>query len=418
MHVVIAEQQHIGHYYTYARRIIEAAKELTKDVTLLVTPEGLQSAEFKTNLSASLDGVNVRDSLQVPRPGMVASSWDRVRAVQRAVAECRPDMLYVPTGDQVAEAVGLVHLAGWNVLPRRVAGECLMTRLTFTYPGARRTVPAELVLRALRRSAWSRIHIIDLLAYDWLRQNTPELAERFSVIPDPVEKFAQLSRTEARRNLGVPENGRYLVCPGILVARKGIDLLIEAFRMAKLSSQDRILLAGPVGPDVREILERGSYKELIANQRVLVVDRYLNAEELGCVLSAADIVCCPYPQQWHPSSIAVKALACNRPVLGADSFWLGRMIPRFEMGWTVDVHDPAAFSTALPRVLDASEQWTLSEAGRRLVEFQSIEQFKNCWMQGLRQKLGLPSITTGRPWAWVEEALAPQAKQYERRAAL
>jgi glycosyltransferase involved in cell wall biosynthesis len=418
MRVVIAEQLHEGHYYTYARRVIEAVKELTNDITLLVTPGGLRSDEFKANLASVVDGINVKECLSPLQPGIVQASLSRVNVVRKAVKEGRPDVLYISTGDGVAEAVGLASLVGYEAVPRHVHSECLMTRLTFTYPDAIRSVPVPLVLAGLRRSPWRRIHLIDLLAYDWLRRNQPDLATRFRVIPDPVERFSRMPREDARRSFGLPEDGRFLVCPGILVGRKGINFLIEAFRGASTRASDRIVLAGPVGPDVRELLARPEYASLIAQQRVIVIDRYLNSEELGRVLCAADIVCCPYPHQWHPSSIAVKALACNRPVLGADSYWLGKMIPMFNMGWTVRVHDPEAFSALIPKALDSAAHWKLSEAARRLVQFQSVEQFKASWMIGLREKLGLPQTNTGHSWEWVVDALNEEGSDSNQSAQL
>jgi len=392
MHVVIAEAQFIGHYYTYVRRVLEAVRGLDCRVSLLVSPEGLKSKEFATNLAPALQGENVSDCLRMPRMGMLRGTMDMIRVVRDAVKSTRADHLLVPSADNVAQAVGLASLGFYRPFPSRVQAEGLMTKLSFVYPGAERTIPHQLIMAGLRRSPWTRLHTIDLLAYQWLRNNAPKLAEQFSLIPDPVEEFAQLTKQEARRKLGLPEDGRCLVCPGILIYRKGVGLLLEAFLAAKTRPTDRILLAGPVGDDVAATLRDSRYEQLVRDRRVLVVDRYLDVEGMGQAFCAGDVTVCPYPQQWHPSSIAIKSLACNRPVLGADSFWLGSMIPAFEMGWTVPVHDPQVFSRTIELALEESAGWKRSDAAGRLVRFQSVERFQECWLAGLKERLGLEPV--------------------------
>ena len=414
--VVIAEPAHDGHKYTYVKLLVEAVTSLTRDVVLLLSPEGMQSAEFRTNLESLVGGMDVRPVLRNPRPGMLKAAADGVSNVRRAVREANPDVLYFPTADGLAEAVGFARMAGLSPLPRGVHAECLMTRLTFAYPGdeARRMVPVPAVLAALRNSPWETIHLIDLLAYEWVQRHGGPLKRRFRVAPDPVEQYPPLTRAEARRRLDIPEDGRYLVCPGILIARKGIDRLVEAFRTADLRQEDRLLLAGPVGPEIRELLQGEECSRLMSARRLLVIDRYLSGEEMACVMSAGDVVCCPYPWQPHPSSISVKALGCGRPVLGADNCWLGYMIPRFEMGWTVGVNDAAAFAVIVRRCLDEAPQWQPSEAARRLVEFQSADNFKACWSDGVRRLMGMPSLSRHGTWDWVNEALQADAGDRRR----
>lgn len=391
MRVVIAEAQYIGHYYTYVRRVLESVRDLAQDVTLLVSPEGLKSREFETNLRPFLGGVEVRDSLRMPRGGMFRGAGDMVRLVRDAVRSTRADHLLVPSADNVAQAVGIASLVAWRPFRPPVQAEGLLTKLSFVYPEAERTIPSPLIVRGLLRSPWTRLHTIDLLAWVWLKNRAPRLAERFSVIPDPVEDFAVLTHREARRALGIPEDGRYLVCPGILIYRKGVGLLLEAFLAARTEASDRILLAGPVGDDVAATLRDPRFAPLVRDQRVVVVDRYLNVEEMGQAFCAGDVTVCPYPQQWHPSSIAIKSLACHRPILGADSFWLGQMIPAFGMGWTVPVHDPPVFSQGIETALAGAAAWRRSEAAGELVAWQSVENFRNCWSEGLRSRLGLAS---------------------------
>jgi len=391
LRVVIAESQFVGHYFTYVRRVLEAVREIATDITLLVSPEGLRSAEFETNIRPILKSENVIDSLRRPRGSVLKGTWDMVRLVRDAVRTTKADHLFMTTADNIAQAVGMASLGCYRPFPRSVQSEGLLTKLSFTYANADRKIPYPLIKAGLEHSPWTRLHVIDLLAYQWLKNNAPRLAARFSLIPDPVETFTQLSKQEARLQLSLPEDGRYLVCPGILNYRKGIGALIEAFLSSKTSYTDRILLAGPIEPEIQLLLADPRCVDLIRQQRLIVVGKYLSAEELGQVICAGDITVCPYPQQCHPSSIAIKSLACNRPVLGANSFWLGTMIPAFSMGWNAPVNDTLRFGGMIGRALNESAGWERLGIAKRLVDFQSISRFKDCWVEGLRVRNGFAS---------------------------
>jgi glycosyltransferase involved in cell wall biosynthesis len=404
---LVIEQAHHGHPYTYVRRLVEALRELTSDIVVALTPQGIASPEFRTHLAEAVKDAQVLAMIRRPRPGIAKPAWDAAMNIRRAVREVKPDVVYVPTADGIAEATGLVALAGIRAIPRGVHAEALMTRLTFAYPGdaQRRSVPVSFAMAGLRHAPFHTIHLVDVLAFDWLQQHGGKLAARFRVAPDPVDDFQKLTRADARKRLEIPVDGRYIVCPGILIARKGIDRLAAAFLAGGLPAGDRLLLCGPVGPEIQEMLQQSPFTDAIEQGKIVVVDRVLGAQELGWALCAADLVACPYPWQPHPSSIAVKALACERPVLGADNLWLGYMVPRFGMGWTTPVNDPAAFAQAIRQSLDNAAAWQPTQAGRRLVQFQSVENFKACWMQGIRSRMGLPALPLPTSWQWVSEAM-------------
>lgn len=407
MRVAIMEQKHVGHYYSYVRLLVEAVRPLVDDVVLLVSPEGASSPEFRTELADAARSLDVRPALRLLRPGMLASSLDSVENLHRALRDASPDVLLVSTGDQLAEAAGLASVVGAGKVRRRVHCECLMTRLTFTYPDSVRRVPARVVLSGLRRSPFDPIHIIDVLAYQWIRRFAGgALAEKFRLHPDPVAPAAEVSRTTARERLGIPNTGRYLCCPGQINTRKGVDLLIEAFGSADLRSDDRLLLVGKTNDKIRELLAGDRFRDLQAGGRLQLIDRHVSPEEFALAFRAADVIVCPYPLQPHPSSIAVNAMAAERPVLGADSFWIGQMVPMFGMGWTVDVKDPTAFAAALRASLESAPRWRRSEAARRLVAFNSVDAFKSAWTVSIRNMLGLPPAEDVRSWSWVMEALS------------
>ncbi|HZK82842.1 MAG TPA: glycosyltransferase family 4 protein [Humisphaera sp.] len=414
MRVLIVEQNHLGHYYNYDRLVIDAIRTLGAEVVMAITPDGFASEEFRVHLSPIPGGIDIRPILRPGRGGTMNGIRDAVANLNRAVKEIRPDILYVVTADGIAQAAGLARMAGLLAIPRTIYCECLINRLAFTYPNsaARRSDPnvraahsasTNLSLLTLRKSPFSKIHLTDALAYQWVQTRGGALRERVHLLPDPVESLTPMSRAEARRSLGIPEKGRYLVCPGLLDNRKGIPILIEALSDSSILAGDRLMLAGSTTPDIAAKLRCHPCVALREAGRLIVIDRVLSEREIFTAIFAADVVVCTYPHQPHPASIALKALACGRPTLASDTAWLGKMIPKFDMGWTVNVLDANAFAAALSTSLDQSAAWQISDAGKRLVQYCSAENYKNGWMAGLRHRMNLPPVTNLPTWEWVTQ---------------
>jgi hypothetical protein len=392
MRIAIVEPRFSGHYFTYVRPILEALRGVASDVTLLLSPEGLQSREFGVHLKPFLGKEKVDAALTFPSKRGIRGGLDLLKLARLSAEVSGAEHLLVPSADGVAQAVGVASLLGYRPYGYAVSGEALLTKIGFTYSGGTRRYPAWLMSAALQRSPWTRLHLIDILAYQWLRNRAPGLARRVRMIPDPVEPVEVVSKEVARKKLGVAVEGRYLVCPGILIKRKGVGLLLKAFLGSRLGATDCILLAGPVGSDVASTLEQPECVQLIKEKRLIVLDEYLDTERLGMVICAGDVTVCPYPEQPHPSSIAVKSIACHRPVLGANSFWLGTMIPAFGMGWTVPVHDAEEFCRVIPRVLDEAHAWRRTGLADRLVAYQTTERFRDCWASGIKERMGIATV--------------------------
>lgn len=392
MRVAIAEPRFIGHYYTYVRQVVLAIREVGCEATLALSPEGIRSREYAINLEPYLEGEKILPVLSRPNRGGIRGAMDFVRIARDAVSISDAAHLLVPSGDGIAQAIGTASLVGYRPYGQEVSSEALLTKLSLAYSGATRHYPTWLMRAGLQRSPWSRLHLIDILAYQWLRNRAPGLARRVRMIPDPVEPVEVVSKEVARKKVGLPVEGRYLVCPGILIKRKGIGLLLKAFLGSRGRATDRILLAGPVGPDVASTLEQPECVQLIEEKRLIVMNEYLDTERLGTVICAGDVTVCPYPEQPHPSSIAVKSIACHRPVLGANSFWLGTMIPAFGMGWTVPVHDAEEFCRVIPRVLDEAHAWRRTGLADRLVAYQTAERFRDCWASGIKERMGIATV--------------------------
>lgn len=176
-----------------------------------------------------------------------------------------------------------------------------------------------------------------------------------AVVPHPSEPPAHaVSRSVARRALGVPEAAPLFLFTGLLRPYKGWDVLAEAFARLRASRPDALLAyAGEPWGDARAFTARPP-------EGVLVEAAYLPAERRGLWLSAADAVVCPY-RHATGSGIAADALAFGRPVVGTRVPGLVDVIEDGVSGLLVPPEDPLALEAALRRFLE-------EELGNRLAE--------------------------------------------------
>lgn len=129
----------------------------------------------------------------------------------------------------------------------------------------------------------------------------------FRVVPNGVnaDEFANLTGREAFRVRYGLEDASVCLFLGRLHARKGVDVLVRAFKQANVPNA-RLVLAGP---------DEGMLVLLqpLLDERVLVTGYLAGAERLGA-LAAADMFCLPATGEGL-SMAALEALAAGLPVI-------------------------------------------------------------------------------------------------------
>jgi glycosyltransferase involved in cell wall biosynthesis len=266
----------------------------------------------------------------------------------------------------------------------------------------RKQLMAALSRRLLPRANWHVLHFLDPITFDIIENAYPEDANRFRLMPDPVEHVSQIAPVEARRRLELPTDGRLVGCVGVLTERKGVDLLLKAFRRAKLGEGDRLLLAGPMNDVVRGQVE-SECGELLRSGRVLTIDRPLGVDEVMLAVMACDLVSVPNPHQLGSSSLVIRSAAAQRPVLASDFGWMRWAMSRFALGWLVNVRDTEAFARGLRVGLDEAAEMKQLPSAKRFVQFHGAGNFKAHWTARLRERLRLTRDERYLPWQWVME---------------
>ena len=408
MHVQIVELSHVGHRMMHVRHVAEAFLPLVDRVTVSVTRDILQSVEFKTHVAPLSDRIVVDATVAAPKPtkSQYCAAWQSSMLLRHAVDRVNPDHVWLPTVDLVTQGMGMAACLGRRTFPHGVESEGIMHRCTPAYPGntALRRFKLAMIAHLIRRAPWTRLHTVDHLAYDWMRDRGGPLALRARLLGDPVDPFTPLEKTEARKRLGIPDQGRYIGCSGTLDSHKGLHLLIPAFARAPLADDDRLLLVGRLATRLKKMID-GEFAQLVDNGRIVVIDRYVSDEQLMTSLAAMDVVCTPSAGHLGISNIALRAAAVHRPVLGCDFGWQGMILLKLGLGWVCAVEDLDVFARTIETCLGAAADFPLSPAIDRLGELHSIENYAASITQRMRERLGQPPAPNRRQWEWVLEAL-------------
>jgi len=195
--------------------------------------------------------------------------------------------------------------------------------------------------------------------------------------PLDVRRWEPEDRELARRALGLPADRRTVVWHGrVQIERKGLDLLVEAWRQVCAARPDRqplLVLVGS-GRDAGELRRRlGGLPGGVVHW----VDEYVqDRARLWRYLCAADVATLPSRHEGFPVAV-LEAMACALPVVAADVSGVRDLLqaaPGEETGIVVPPGDVAALAAALGVLVD-DEQLSarLGKSARQVAETFSIE---------------------------------------------
>jgi glycosyltransferase involved in cell wall biosynthesis len=258
------------------------------------------------------------------------------------------------------------------------------------------------VHRFSRRFApWSGLYVVNPILYGSLLR--PGKTRGLRLLPDPVEVLPALDKKTARERLGIPVDGRYVGHVGQSDDRKAVPELLAAFRDAGLQQTDRLLIAGIQHPPYRALIDR-EYGDLVEQQRLVVLDRYLDSDELHAANCASDVIAITYYTD-ELSGNLLAATAARRPVIASLRGYTGMMIETFGVGWGCDIFDPPDFARGLREAVASGPGYELSPAAEELLRYHDPQNYANSLLALLYPAIGLtpPDV---KPWQWTTQATA------------
>ncbi len=177
--------------------------------------------------------------------------------------------------------------------------------------------------------------------------------ERVRTIPNGVDTalFKPRDRAAARRALGLPEEGTYLLTVGSLSARKGAHLVLEALaRLASRFPDLRYLVVGGAGAEGNEgaALRRQAAELGVADRVVFAGPR--GRRELPDWYNAADLFLLPSALEGCPN-VVIEALACGTPVVATPAGGIPQLLADPETGLILPRRDAAAVADGIAAAL-------------------------------------------------------------------
>ena len=407
MRVLIFEPDFGGHFLHFVRHMVLGLAELPVDLTVAMCSNAPGTTECNAHLADMLgiSGKATWDTTFAPLPNDRRKRYQAaVERLREAVARHKPDRLYVPYTDGIGQVLGVRRTFGFPTVPRNITTEGLSLRGSFCYPRDSRNdaLRARLFWAAAKRARWDIFHLLDPVVFEHVQRHDPKLARRCRLMPDPADNAPVADRFAARRELGIPQDGRYIGVVGLIDLRKGSDLLIRAFAKAPLAATDRLLLAGRQDVEIRDLLAEEPYAGLVRSGRIQCINAMIPTPQMAVAIGASDLMATFYPRHIGSASIAIRAAAGHRPVLAGDYGWLGQIVPRFQLGWTTDVADANRLPKVIAETLDKASGYVSSPLTQRYVAFNSLPNFKAHWTAGVRAAMGLPPSPELMEWHAVE----------------
>jgi D-inositol-3-phosphate glycosyltransferase len=182
-----------------------------------------------------------------------------------------------------------------------------------------------------------------------------------------VSTFHPISKSEARKQLGIASKERVILYVGRFDKRKGIETLIRATGELRTQLEQgeeidpqhlKLLVVGGSDPNEADGAERRRIEEIVNE-----LDLGANTDFVGMVghdrlalyYTAADV--CVIPSHYEPFGlVAIEAMACGTPVVASDVGGLKFTVISEETGLLVPPRDVSKFAQAIGRIL-TDEVW-------------------------------------------------------------
>jgi len=186
-----------------------------------------------------------------------------------------------------------------------------------------------------------------------------EKSKPAKLIAHPLyDNFGEIiSKQEARKHLGLPENEKIILFFGFIRKYKGLDLLLEAVSALKnIKPQTlnlKLLIAGEFYEDEKP------YKELIEKlgilQQLILRTDFIPDSEVKYYLCAADAVIQPYRNATQ-SGVTPLAYHFEKPMVVTNVGGLPSLVPHEKVGLVVQP-DPAAIAEGILRFYQLGEDY-------------------------------------------------------------
>jgi glycosyltransferase involved in cell wall biosynthesis len=350
--LAFTHQLDLGGAQLYLLDLLRGLREEGLDCTVVSPLDGV--------VREQLEELGVRVHISSPLPiGDPAHYASRVEELAAWAAHGRYDVALVNTvlafwGAEVAELLGIPTV--WAIHESYEPSTLWWMFGTSLHPDVRARAEAALAGAA-----------VGLFEADATRgQYEPYIgADRCVTLPYGLDLTglgaarASFDRAAARRERGLREDERVVICVGTVEPRKGQVPLVQAFGLVADRHPDaRLVLIGGRDDLDTHVLER-YVRECAPEGRVEVL-RVL--ADTWPWYGLADLMVCASDVESLPRSV-LEAMAWETPVVATAVFGLPELIEHGRTGWLCEPRDVRALADALDRALETPDA-ELREIGR------------------------------------------------------
>lgn len=174
----------------------------------------------------------------------------------------------------------------------------------------------------------------------------PDMKHRLNVHPTyNAFKLRNISREEARKELGIEEDAKIMLFFGFVRKYKGLMHLLNAMpEILKNHGDIKLYVVGDFGKDKEDYINTISRND--SASAVVIKDGYVPDKDVEAYFAAADICVCPYESATQ-SGIVQIAFGFELPVLATNVGGLPEVVTNMKTGYVVEPNNPTKIAEAI-----------------------------------------------------------------------
>lgn len=360
--LLLIEPQLAGHYMRYVAWISREAARRGYEVWL-AAPGSFFDHPLYREIERGCDGlmtpIPLEERRREPFKGGRGYQFHCHRMFARLYRRLKkqgaaPDYVMVPCLDYCSHAAGLLGSpfedTPWGGI--LINPDFHLREMGVEIPRNRkRGIKERLFSRLLAIETLRVAFTLDELLLEYSRRKqSPELAGKVRLLPEPVELAGGGSREEARRRLSLKPAQTVILVYGVIDHSKGLDRLLESIRREDFPEDAALLVAGPQDTETKEMLSSPLANGLREAGRLRERDKFLHGPEEHNVFLASDIVWVGYKSQYISSGVLLQAGMASLPVVACNEGLIGWLSKNYNLGLAVEPDDPREVAAAISRL--------------------------------------------------------------------
>lgn len=203
--------------------------------------------------------------------------------------------------------------------------------------------------------AMSKAVLADLNQFDKQKPRT--------FCPHPLyDHYGELiAKEEARRQLGLDQDERYVLFFGFIRAYKGLDLLLDAMGDSRIKEAGiKLIVSGEFYGDPKPYTDQ--IERLGIKDSTLLFTEFIPDDKVNLYFRACDIVVQPYKSATQ-SGVAQIAFHFDKPMIVTNVGGLAEIVPDGKVGYVVEP-DPTQIADAIVKYYDGNQEAAFTEGVR------------------------------------------------------